>query len=133
MNNITWDDSLSVEVDEIDEDHQKLVNLFNILSHSVEQGDSADYIDAVLDELITCTIWHFKHEERLMLLHKYDGLIEHRTEHNELIDSVKELQHKFSNEKKQLTQEEIEYLEGWLTGHILGQDMRLGFFLMKVM
>ncbi len=133
MTNITWDESLSVEVDEIDEDHQKLVNLFNILSHSVAQGDDADYIDAVLEELITCTVWHFRHEERLMLLHKYDGLQEHRTEHNELIDSVKELQQKFSEEKKALTQDEIEFLEGWLTGHILGQDMRLGFFLMKVM
>jgi len=133
VTNITWDKSLSVEVDEIDEDHQKLVNLFNILSNSVAQDDDADYIDAVLEELITCTVWHFRHEERLMLLHKYQGLMEHRAEHNELIDSVRELQQKFSDDKKPLTQEEIEFLEGWLTGHILGQDMRLGFFLMKVM
>jgi len=133
VKNIIWDETLSVEVDEIDEDHRKLVDLFNMLSHSVAEGDSVDYIDAVLEELISCTVWHFRHEERLMLLYKYEGLEEHKVEHHELIDSVKELQQKFHKENKLLTTEDIEYLETWLTEHILGHDMRLGFYLMKVM
>ncbi len=133
MKNIIWDETLSVEVDEIDEDHRKLVDLFNILSHSVVEGDAADYIEAVLEELISCTIWHFRHEERLMLLYKYEGIVEHKAEHDELIDSVKELQQKFQKENKLLTNEDIEFLEDWLTSHILGQDMKLGFYLMKVM
>ncbi|MCK4674646.1 MAG: hemerythrin family protein [Gammaproteobacteria bacterium] len=133
MKNIIWDETLSVEVDEIDEDHRKLVDLFNILSHSVVEGDAADYIEAVLEELISCTIWHFRHEERLMLLYKYEGIVEHKAEHDELIDSVKELQKKFQKENKLLTNEDIEFLEDWLTSHILGQDMKLGFYLMKVM
>lgn len=133
MKNIIWDESLSVEVDEIDEDHRRLVDLFNILSKSVAEGDSTDYIEAVLEELISCTIWHFRHEERLMLLYKYEGLEEHKAEHNELIDSVRELQNKFHKENKLLTYEDIEYLETWLTEHILGHDMRLGFYLMKIM
>jgi len=133
VKNIIWDESLSVEVDEIDEDHRRLVDLFNILSKSVAEGDSTDYIEAVLEELISCTIWHFRHEERLMLLYKYEGLEEHKAEHNELIDSVRELQNKFHKENKLLTYEDIEYLETWLTEHILGHDMRLGFYLMKIM
>ena len=133
MKNIIWDESLSVEVDEIDEDHRRLVDLFNILSQSVAAGDSTEYIEAILEELISCTIWHFRHEERLMLLHRYDGFAEHKAEHNELIDSVRKLQQKFHKENKLLTNDDIEYLETWLTEHILGQDMKLGFYLMKVM
>ena len=133
MKEIIWDESLSVEVDEIDEDHRKLVDLFNMLSHSVAEGDAEDYIEAVLDELISCTVWHFKHEERLMLLYKYEGLEEHKNEHDALIDSVKELQQKFHKENKLFTNENIEYLEDWLTEHILGQDMKLGFYLMRAM
>ncbi len=133
MKNIIWDETLSVEVDEIDEDHRRLVDLFNILSHSVAEGDATDYIEAVLEELISCTIWHFRHEERLMLLYKYEGIVEHKAEHQDLIDSVKELQQKFHKENKLLTNEDIEFLADWLTEHILGQDMRLGFYLMKVM
>jgi len=130
---IIWDETLSVDGGEIDEDHRRLVDLFNILSRSVEEGDAAEYIDAVLEELISCTIWHFRHEERLMLMYKYDGLDVHKDEHNDLIDSVRGLQQKFHKENKLLTNEDIEYLEDWLTQHILGQDMRLGFYLMEVM
>jgi hemerythrin len=133
VNKIVWDDTLSVDGGEIDEDHRRLVDLFNILSRSVTEGDAAEYIEAVLEELISCTIWHFRHEERLMLMYKYDGIEEHKDEHNDLIDSVKELQQKFRKEGKLLTSEDIEYLEDWLTQHILGQDMRLGFYLMEVM
>jgi len=133
VKNIIWDESLSVDVDEIDEDHRRLVDLFNILSHAVAEGDSVEYIDAVLEELISCTIWHFRHEERLMVLYKYVDFVTHKTEHQELIDSVKELQQKFHKENKLLTNDDIEYLADWLTGHIMGQDMRLGFYLMKEM
>ena len=133
MKKITWDESLSVDGGEIDEDHRRLVDLFNILSLAVEEGDAAEYIDAVLEELISCTIWHFRHEERLMLMHKYDGIEAHKDEHSDLIDSVRELQQKFHKENKLLTNEDIEYLEDWLTQHILGQDMRLGYYLMDVM
>ena len=133
MKNIIWDESLSVEVDEIDEDHRKLVDLFNILSHSVAEGDTAEYVEAVLEELISCTVWHFRHEERLMLLYKYKDFEQHKTEHSDLIDGVKELQKKFHNQGKLLFNEDIEFLEDWLTGHILGHDMRLGFYLEEVM
>ena len=133
MKKIIWDESLSVEGGEIDEDHRRLVDPFNILSLAVEEGDAAEYIDAVLEELISCTIWHFRHEERLMLMYKYDGIEAHKDEHSDLIDSVRELQQKFHKGNKLLTNEDIEYLEDWLTQHILGQDMRLGYYLMDVM
>lgn len=68
-----------------------------------------------------------------MLMDKYDGLEEYKNEHNDLIDSVTQLQQKFLKEKKQLTNEDIEYLEDWLTQHVPGQDMRLGYYLMDIM
>jgi hemerythrin len=130
---LIWGDTLSVQVDEIDQDHRRLIDLFNILNHSVEEGDAKHYISAVLDELISCTAWHFKHEERLMLKYKYAGLEEHKTEHLELIDSAKALQDKFQQTDNQLSNEDIEFLEHWLTGHILSADMDLGSYLAEHM
>ena len=129
MKELVWDKSLSVYVEEVDDDHRKLVDVFNVLAHAVEDGDATNYIEAVLEELISCTVWHFKHEERLMLKYGYDGLAEHRTEHEGLIDSARELQEKFLQGGKQLTGEDIEYLEHWLTGHILATDMKMGAYL----
>ena len=133
MKELTWDQTLSVEVPEIDEDHRRLVDLYNILSHAVEEGESAEYIAAVTDELIACTVWHFRHEERLMLKHGYDGLAEHKAEHEELMASAKDLQQKLQDQGKAVSSEEVQFLERWLMGHIYGADMPMGAYLSKAM
>lgn len=133
MKNLKWDESLSVDVDEIDDDHRKLVDLFNLLSDAVANSDPTDYIEAILEELITCTVWHFKHEERLMLKYEYKDRIAHTEEHDDLISKVRELQEHYLNSDTHLTSENMEYLNTWLTEHILGHDMKLGFYLLRAM
>jgi hemerythrin len=86
-----------------------------------------------LEELINCTVWHFSHEERLMLKYGYAGIEEHRAEHRELIRSAKELQQAILQAEKPMADEQIEFLERWLTGHILTTDLRLGAYLSQVM
>jgi hemerythrin len=130
---LIWDNTLSVQVQEVDDDHQKLVDLFNILNQSVEQGEPVNYIEAVLEELISCTVWHFRHEERLMLKYGYDDYEEHKAEHQELIDSARELQQTFLQAGKEISAEDITFLENWLTGHILGMDIKMGSYLAEVM
>lgn len=132
MKDIVWGHVLSVEVDEIDDDHRKLVKIFNILNHAVMEGESQDYLAAVLKELVNCTVWHFSHEERLMLKYGYDEIEEHKAAHQELVDSAKELQQKILQADKAMADEDIEFLERWLTEHILTDDMRLGAYLSQV-
>ncbi len=133
MKDLVWNNTFSVQVKEIDEDHRRLVKLFNILSHSVVNGDATNYTEAVLEELISCTVWHFRHEERLMLKYGYEGFVEHKTEHQELIESARALQQKSLQEGKPVSSEDIEFLEHWLTEHILVADMELGSHLAKAM
>ena len=133
MKDLIWDSTLSVQVEEIDEDHRRLVELFNILNHSVIEGDAMNYIAAVMEELISCTVWHFRHEERLMLKYGYEEIAEHKMEHQELIKSAKELQQKVLQAGKLVANEDIEFLEHWLTEHILTADMKLGSYLAQVM
>ncbi len=129
MKNIVWSRILSVDFEEIDEDHRKLVGIFNELNRAVTAGDAADYLAATLEELINCTVWHFSHEERLMLKHRYEGIEEHKAEHRELIQSAKELQQQLLQAGAGVAEEQITFLERWLTGHILTTDQRLGAFL----
>jgi len=133
VKDIVWGDILSVAVDEIDEDHRKLVNIFNILNHSVVKRESPDYLAAVLEELINCTVWHFSHEERLMLKYGYEEIEVHKAEHQELINSAKKLQQEILQVNQPVSDEDIEFLEHWLVEHILTTDMRLGSYLSQVM
>jgi hemerythrin len=133
VKDIIWSDVFSVAVDEIDEDHHKLVNIFNVLNHSVVEGEAPDYLAAVLEELINCTVWHFSHEERLMLKYGYEGIEVHKAEHQELINSAKKLQQGILRADKPVSDEDIEFLEHWLAEHILTTDMRLGSYLSQMM
>ncbi len=133
MKDLVLDDTLTVGIEEIDDDHNKLVNLLNILNHSITEGAATDYIEAVLDELINCTVWHFSHEERLMLKYGYDGYEEHRTEHQDLINSARELKKKFIQMRQLDEKEDLAFLERWLTEHILVADTRLASYLIETM
>ena len=133
MKDIVWGQVLSVEIDEIDEDHRKLLDIFNILNHSLVDGEPPDYLAAVLKELINCTIWHFSHEERLMLKYGYAEIEEHRAMHQELIKGARQLQHKILQTDKSVSEEDVVFLERWLTEHILTDDRRLGDYLSQVM
>ncbi|MDP3337216.1 MAG: bacteriohemerythrin [Rhodoferax sp.] len=133
MKDLVWDNLLSVGVAEIDEDHRKLIHIFNILNHAITDGESKEYLAATLEELINCTVWHFSHEERLMLKHRSQEYEEHKAEHQELIQSTRELQQQIVGSDKPFADEHIQFLERWLTVHILTADGRLGSYLAHVM
>jgi hemerythrin len=42
MKDLVLDQTLIIGIDEIDDDHGKLINLFNILNHSVTEGAPTD-------------------------------------------------------------------------------------------
>lgn len=129
MKDILWSEILSVGVEEIDEDHRKMIDLFNVLNQAILSQQAQEYLTAVLEELINCTIWHFSHEERLMIKHQFPEYDVHKKEHRDLIAAVKELQHDLLYSGGQLTEDQIQYLERWLTQHILTTDQKLGHWL----
>ncbi|APW45502.1 bacteriohemerythrin [Rhodoferax antarcticus] len=133
MKDLVWDNILSVGIDEIDDDHKKLIHIFNILNRAIREKESKEYLAATLDELINCTVWHFSHEERLMLKHRYQQRAEHKAEHQELIQSARELQQEILQSDNPFTDEHVQFLERWLTEHILTTDGRLGTYLSNVM
>ena len=133
MKDLAWGEILSVDVDEIDEDHRKLLDIFNLLNHALEDAEPAEYVAALLEELINCTIWHFSHEERLMLRHGYAEIDQHRAMHQELIRGARELQQNLRQAGKSVAEEDLVFLERWLTEHILTDDRRLGDYLSQVM
>ena len=68
-----------------------------------------------------------------MLKHRYEGIEEHKAEHQELIKSAKELQLEFLQADKPVVDKHIEYLERWLILHILTTDLRLGSYLSQML
>ena len=133
MKDSEWSELLSVDIDEIDEDHRRLLDIFNLLKRALTDGEPPDYLAAVLEELINCTAWHFSHEERLMLKYGYADIDQHKAAHRELIKSAREFQQVILQANGSLSDDDVMFLERWLTEHILTDDKRLGAYLLQVM
>jgi hemerythrin-like metal-binding protein len=133
VKDLVWSNTLSVYVDDIDGDHRRLIDLFNLFIHAVADAESPEYQEAVLEELIGATAWHFRHEERLMVKYGYPDYAAHGQEHEELIAGAGELRQKFLAAERQASGEDVEVLEHWLVAHILATDMKLGDFLVDAM
>ncbi len=129
MKKSRWDETLSVQVEEIDDDHRRLVALFEELEQAVREGESQELTDMLAAELVSCTDCHFRHEERLMYRQGYPGLDEHRREHQELMATARTLLEERQAAGAAISPDDITFLDHWLTGHILGPDMDLGNWL----
>lgn len=101
MQEIKWDESLSVGVDEIDEDHQRLVDLFNLLNQAVAKEESSQYVDALFEELVRFSGSNLRHEERLIVRHNHDGRDNHKDKHHDMIDLLRDLQRRFNEARNQ--------------------------------
>lgn len=125
---IEWTDELSVAVDVFDKEHMKLVDLVNRMHEAMMTGEGKDVIMGVLQDLITYTAEHFKHEEKLMREHNYPGYNVHKQQHETLVQRVLELQKQYKDGTLMLSVEVFNFLRDWLEKHILGSDRKYGPF-----
>ena len=125
---ITWSDNMSVGVARIDKEHQKLIELINLLHSEMSAGKSNQVMDKVLDELIGYTKNHFATEEMLFRTYNYPQAAVHKQEHDSLTKKVLELQAEFKAGKTFIGVPTLNFLRDWLTHHILKQDMAYKLF-----
>ncbi len=128
-----WSDALSVGFDEIDTDHKKLVDMINKLDDAVSTGQELAVIGGILDELISYTSWHFRHEERLMQTYGYPGLLDHKRKHDDLTEQALAMQKDFQDGDANVPANLPPFLKTWLTDHILGTDRKTAQFLAELM
>jgi hemerythrin-like metal-binding protein len=124
MSFVTWKDTMSVNVKEIDDQHKKLISLINELHGWIQAGEKKDFLGDVLEELINYTRYHFSAEERRMKEFSYIGYVEHKREHDDFTDKILSLKEKYDKGEKALSSEVSSFLKDWLTNHILGTDKK---------
>jgi methyl-accepting chemotaxis protein/hemerythrin len=125
---LTWDDSLSVNIDAIDDQHKVLVDMINGLHEAMRTGKGVKVLAKLVDGLKNYTVDHFATEERLMMQHKYPGYLAHKKEHERFVAKVLEFENAFTHGKASLTMDVMRFLKDWLVGHIKGVDKKYGPF-----
>jgi hemerythrin len=126
---MSWSETLSVKVDEIDNQHKRLVELVNELHDAMAQGKGRDVMGKTLGGLVDYTKTHFADEERLMIKYNYPGYAQQKAEHDALAKKVLDLQSQYLLGKAALTLEVMRFLQDWLSAHIQKVDRQFGSYL----
>ncbi len=125
---LTWDDSLSVKMNDIDDQHKKLFALINDVHQAMGAGKGNEVMGKVMGELLKYTRDHFAYEEKMLKRIGYPKLVEHQKVHVYLTEQVAELNDKLSTGKPVSSVQVSNFLKDWLKSHILKVDMHYSRF-----
>ena len=129
MIDIIWDQSYSVNIAEIDRQHQKFTAMLDMLFEAIEAGRSRSALSEILRELVAYAGYHFDAEEQLMIKHQYPDLGEHHKEHEAFRIKVLEFQRNFREGKETLTGDVVKFMTHWLADHVTKMDKKYAPFL----
>lgn len=118
-----WRSEYVVGVPEIDRQHQYLFGLGARLGRAAETPESSANLAEIVKELVSYANEHFAYEEKIMEQAGYDNLAYHRAMHEFMRTRLTLLQARLV--KGLLSRSELsEFMETWLTEHIIMEDMR---------
>lgn len=118
-----WDSSLSVGVQEIDRQHQKLVEMLNQFYDKMAAGDK-QALPSLLASLAEYTVTHFHTEERYFDRFHYAGAEAHKQHHREFIQKVQDVTSRIQSGKMVMSLEITGFLKEWVTSHIKNEDKK---------
>ncbi len=86
---VEWDESFSVGVKEIDEQHKKLISILNTLYHAMSRGKGKEILTHIIEELKNYAVYHFSTEEEYMKKFNCKIYKEHKALHDEFMTHSK--------------------------------------------
>ena len=125
---ISWNNSLSVNVAEIDLQHKKLIAMINELSDAMKQGRGKDVLGQILNGLVHYTATHFKTEETYFIRFGYPDMDQHKSEHAAFVQKVSDSRDEFEKGRLALSVDIMNFLSDWLKNHIMVTDKKYSKF-----
>lgn len=128
MSLMQWDDTMTVGVEEMDEQHKTLIAMINEAYEAIQRHDE-HMLSALIDKMREYAVMHFHAEEELLEQYEFPELEGHRKLHDAFNDKVDEFQQNLF-EKTNLSQIFV-FLSRWLTSHIMEEDRKYMAFAPK--
>jgi hemerythrin len=125
MSLIEWDENYSVGVAAVDHEHRELIGLVNEAHDRLLRPGAAEAVMDFLGEIFARISAHFALEEQIMRGRNYDHYDEHKTDHERLLDEIRDIMDDY--EDGELFSEALlaQQLKTWFAGHFRSHDARL--------
>ena len=128
MDTFVWDQNFVTGLPQVDEQHHRLVNLFNEFSHSLFLSDAnrQTLVSDTFERVLDYTRYHFRDEETLMRAEGVDPrhVDAHHAMHKQFVAQVKSMWER-RNAMSDPSESLVGFLTSWLSLHILGIDQSL--------
>ena len=124
MSLIQWNDSLCLDIAEIDQQHRKIVDMINELNDAMRQSKGKELLGKILNGLVSYAASHFKTEERYFAQFGYAESDKHKAEHAAFVKKVSEFKQGFDAGKLGVSMQVMTFLSDWLQHHIKGSDKK---------
>jgi len=131
MNFFEWKEEYSVGIRAMDAQHKRIIEMIDELWYAMKQGKGREKVGDILEKLSDYVNTHFVSEERLMKEYDFPEYEEHRKEHEEYAEKVKEFIRRYKNREMGLSIHLLTFLKDWLSNHICITDKKYGPFLNK--
>jgi hemerythrin len=122
MQPIQWNEEFKIDVQEIDEQHKVLLDIFNQIARSVEKKNEWHATSSIVDSLLHHAYRHFATEERYMIKHQYPDLPAHIEHHLDFIKKVTAMTQEVRQNGPEKQKEMVAYLAKWYYEHVLVVD-----------
>jgi len=129
MQPIQWKEQFKIDVQEIDEQHKVLLDIFNQIVTSVEKKNEWQATSSIVDSLIHHAYRHFTTEERYMIKHMYPDLPVHIDKHLDFIKKVTTMTQEVKANSPDKQREMVTFLAKWYYDHVLVTDKKYSQYL----
>ena len=121
---IEWDESYSVQVRVIDEQHKKLFDAVNDFERAVSAGEGREAFTKLLKFLVDYSRFHFETEEKYFEKYEFELSEAHIEQHQAFIRIVETYMQRFEADDLLVPAEVQDFLNRWVTEHVLRSDQR---------
>jgi hemerythrin len=119
---IIWNNSYSLGIGIIDQEHQTLISMMNDLHDAMQKNIEKGVLKEILDNLISYTETHFTNEENYFDQFEYPDTENHKKEHAAFIKKISRFKIRFDKGEEALSFEIMVFLKDWLLNHINYSD-----------
>ncbi len=126
-----WEDSFYVNIDSLDKQHKKIVDLINNAHKELTEEKRPDESGKIIEELLEYTEYHFEFEENLLEKYSYPAITTHIKQHEDLRKKVSSLKNDLDMGEGIEPLNLLAFLVDWLQDHIVGSDKKYSSLLIN--
>ena len=125
MSLLQWKAKYSVGIASMDDEHREMIGMINGVYARLGESPDANEIESCLEEIFSTISAHFALEERIMRDAAYGEYEDHKEDHEDLLDEIRDLMDEFVVDAETGGRVLEERLSAWFSKHFATFDARL--------